>query len=421
MMPLQTISNSGNLNNPSRLEDKLSQLKKIGTDGIMVDVWWGIVEKNGAHSYNWDGYRDLVAMCKRIGLKMQVVMAFHQCGGNVGDECNIEIPRWVGRNKDHFYTDRNGNADFEYLSLGVDLEPVFGGRTAAEIYSDFMLSFAKTFRSDIGKDATIVTIEVGLGPAGELRYPSYQLAGGKWSFPGVGEFQCYDKYMLARLQKAANAVGQPEWGKAGPVDEGDYKQRPNNVPFFSSGSENYDSAYGRFFLKWYATELINHGSLIIGAAAKIFNSMGVKVAAKVAGVHWWYNSEAHGPELTAGYYNTNGNDGYRDIAQMLRKHGAEFQFTALEMLNRDQGGCGCNPESLVSQTRNAAWDAGLSYSGENALPMYDSERGYEQILRQSKSRGKTISAFTFLRMADEMFNNHAFQLFANFVDNMHKL
>jgi len=33
----------------------------------------------------------------------------------------------------------------------------------------------------------IVDIEVGLGPAGEMRYPSYPQSQG-WVFPGIGEF-----------------------------------------------------------------------------------------------------------------------------------------------------------------------------------------------------------------------------------------
>ena len=44
---------------------------------------------------------------------------------------------------------------------------------------------------------TVITeITVGMGPAGELRYPSYPEGDGRWRFPGVGEYQCYDKYML---------------------------------------------------------------------------------------------------------------------------------------------------------------------------------------------------------------------------------
>jgi beta-amylase len=37
-------------------------------------------------------------------------------------------------------------------------------------------------------DGTITEIEVGLGPCGELRYPSYAQTQG-WIFPGIGEFQ----------------------------------------------------------------------------------------------------------------------------------------------------------------------------------------------------------------------------------------
>jgi hypothetical protein len=37
-------------------------------------------------------------------------------------------------------------------------------------------------------DGTITEIEVGLGPCGELRYPSYAQTQG-WTFPGIGEFQ----------------------------------------------------------------------------------------------------------------------------------------------------------------------------------------------------------------------------------------
>ena len=57
----------------------------------------------------------------------------------------------------------------------------------------------------------ITEITVGLGPAGELRYPSYPEGDGRWRFPGVGEFQCFDAYMLASLQTAAEAAGHPEW------------------------------------------------------------------------------------------------------------------------------------------------------------------------------------------------------------------
>ncbi|KAF2308352.1 hypothetical protein GH714_000148 [Hevea brasiliensis] len=55
--------------------------------GVMVDAWWGLVEKDGPLKYNWEGYAELVQMVQKYGLKLQVFMSFHQCGGNVGDSC----------------------------------------------------------------------------------------------------------------------------------------------------------------------------------------------------------------------------------------------------------------------------------------------------------------------------------------------
>lgn len=42
--------------------------------------------------------------------------------------------------------------------------------------------------SDFLDAGLVIDIEVGLGPAGELRYPSYPSSQG-WVFPGIGEFQ----------------------------------------------------------------------------------------------------------------------------------------------------------------------------------------------------------------------------------------
>ena len=164
----------------------------------MIDVWWGIVEGQQPQKYNFTGYRQLFAMCKQIGLKVQAVMSFHQCGTNVGDACYITLPSWVLKigqsNPDIFYTDQNSHRDKEYLSLGVDLVSIFPtsvagkNRTAADIYSDFMSAF-KTEFTDMINNGVIALVEVGLGPAGEMRYPSYQLQNNLWTFPGIGAFQ----------------------------------------------------------------------------------------------------------------------------------------------------------------------------------------------------------------------------------------
>lgn len=87
MLPLDTVTIGGNLNKPRAMNASLMALKSAGVEGVMVDVWWGLVEKDGPLKYNWDGYAQLLNMVSKIGLKLQVVMSFHQCGGNVGDSC----------------------------------------------------------------------------------------------------------------------------------------------------------------------------------------------------------------------------------------------------------------------------------------------------------------------------------------------
>lgn len=87
MLPLDTVTQGGNLNKPRAMNASLMALKSAGVEGVMVDAWWGLVEKDGPMKYNWEGYAELVEMVKKHGLKLQVVMSFHQCGGNVGDSC----------------------------------------------------------------------------------------------------------------------------------------------------------------------------------------------------------------------------------------------------------------------------------------------------------------------------------------------
>lgn len=56
-----------------------------------------------------------------------------------------------------------------------------------QMYGDYMRSFRENM-ADFLESELMIDIEVGLGPAGELRYPSYSYCTG-WKFPGIGEFQ----------------------------------------------------------------------------------------------------------------------------------------------------------------------------------------------------------------------------------------
>lgn len=87
MMPLDSVTWNHTINRKKAMNASLQALKSAGVEGIMMDVWWGLVEGEKPGEYNWGGYSELLEMAKKHGLKVQAVMSFHQCGGNVGDSC----------------------------------------------------------------------------------------------------------------------------------------------------------------------------------------------------------------------------------------------------------------------------------------------------------------------------------------------
>ncbi|CAN1333887.1 Beta-amylase 3, chloroplastic [Linum perenne] len=406
MLPLDAVTHGGHLNKPKLMNASLMALKRAGVEGVMVDAWWGLVEKDGPLKYNWEGYAELVQMVKHHGLKIQVVMSFHQCGGNVGDSCSIPLPPWVleeiSRNPDLVYTDKSGRRNPEYISLGCDGLAVLRGRTPIQVYTDYMRSFRNRFRDYLGN--VIVEVQVGMGPCGELRYPAYPESNGTWNFPGIGEFQ-YE-------------FGRPDWGIGGPHDSGQYNQFPEDTGFFKwDGTWNTD--YGQFFLEWHSEKLIKHGNDILAAGKGIFKGTGAKLSGKVAGIHWHYKTRSHAAELTAGYYNTRYRDGYLPISRMFSRHGVVLNFTCMEMRDGEQPEyASCSPQGLVWQVQMAAKAAGIELAGENALERYDAD-AYRQVMATSGAeKGNGLTAFTYLRMNKRLFEEGNWRHLAEFVKSM---
>mmetsp|Transcript_27613 Transcript_27613/g.56926 ORF Transcript_27613/g.56926 Transcript_27613/m.56926 type:complete len:93 (+) Transcript_27613:436-714(+) len=91
------------------------------------------------------------------------------------------------------------------------------------MYSDWFNALSASFAADLG--SVIEEIQVGMGPAGELRYPAYQLS--QWKFCGVGAFQCYDANALKSLSSAAKSAGHADWSNP-PSDAGDYNSHPGS-------------------------------------------------------------------------------------------------------------------------------------------------------------------------------------------------
>ncbi|GIL55423.1 hypothetical protein Vafri_10981 [Volvox africanus] len=279
MLPLDTVNAEGIFRyaGSSWFSQALQLLVASGAHGVAMDFWWGAVERSPGQ-YNWAGYKQALEVIKQTGLRVQVVLSFHACGGNVGDTVQIPLPEWVLQcgeaDPDLFFADRPrngglGNRNREYISIWADDAPgVLRGRSPMQCYEDLIISLRENFSQELG--TVIDEVIVGAGPCGELRLPSYVEANG-WRFPGAGEFQCYDRRALASLAQAAREAGHPEWGYSGPHDAGEYNSVPEHTGFFSQNGR-WNTPYGRFFLEWYSSCLLRHGERLLTVANQVFSS-----------------------------------------------------------------------------------------------------------------------------------------------------
>ncbi|XP_057860138.2 inactive beta-amylase 4, chloroplastic [Cryptomeria japonica] len=432
MMPLDTFgitdSGIGKIKRLKALSVSLRALKLAGVHGVMVEVWWGVVERVSPLQYDWSVYEDLFKMTCDAGLKLHVVLSFHASLYPFSSpRANISLPLWVveigNMNKDIYYRDRHGYPSDEYLSIGVDQIPLFYGRTAVECYEDFMFSFIDRFQTLMGN--TIEGITIGLGPSGELRYPAHPFYDGRWKFPGIGEFQCYDKYMMEDLKQTAFQAGKPEWGFTGPQGAGSYNSFPLGEPFFKDGQGTFLSDYGQFFLEWYSGKLVEHADCILSKAVKVLKTHqrdepdSVLLVAKIAGIHWWYHTESHAAELTAGYYNTAYRNGYDSIVAVFARHGTAINVPCLEMLDSEQPEiCHCSPEGLLKQIREVAIQGNIPLTGENAIQRFDKE-AFCQIAMNAYQRPQVMRAFTYFRMRETLFRADNWKSFVHFVKLMY--
>ncbi|XP_040986739.1 beta-amylase 1, chloroplastic-like [Juglans microcarpa x Juglans regia] len=426
-LPVDAVGPAGKLRRPKAMSQSFRALVAAGVEGVVMEVWWGLVEREEPRVYDWQGYFELVALARRSGLKVRAVMAFHECGTGPGDPYWIPLPLWVveeiDKDPDLAYSDRFGRRNMEYISLGCDILPVLRGRSPIQAYTDFMRNFRETFRPFLG--VIITGIQVGMGPAGELRYPSCPSQKLQWAWRSreLGEFQCYDKYMLASLNACARKIGMREWGNGGPIGAGNLMQNPEHTEFFRSGDGSWNTPYGNFFLEWYSGLLLLHGERICREAETIFRGTQVNTSAKVAGIHWHYGTQSHPSELTAGYYNTLNRDGYLQIARMLGRYGFSMCCTCFEMRDTEekQMNPDSSPEGFLRQLLLAARVCDIPLEGENSAAGLDDD-SFQQVLKMSKlySNGleKPSFSFNFMRMDKNMFEYQNWVRFTRFVRQM---
>lgn len=179
----------------------------------MTDIWWGLCGAEPGQ-YNFCACKALCSLLASVVLELQATMSFHQCC-DVGDPISIPIPAFalsVAREKDMLYRHAGGDVSEDCLSLSADNQRAFAGklgpqtRTPLDCYRDYIA----VFLSSVGAEniGTVITeLQVGMGPCGELRYPSYMMSKG-WNYPGVGLVMADDTGMRSQLKANTGLSGR---------------------------------------------------------------------------------------------------------------------------------------------------------------------------------------------------------------------
>ncbi|XP_052207791.1 inactive beta-amylase 9 [Diospyros lotus] len=419
-LPADAVSGSSTINHAGAIAVGLRALKLLGVDSVELPVWWGIVEGEAMGKYEWSGYLALAEMVQKAGLELHISLCFH-----ASKELKIPLPEWVSRigksQTSIFFTDRSGQQYRDCLSLAVDELSVLDGKTPIQVYKEFCESFKSAFSPYL--DSTITGISIGLGPGGELRYPSHHHSARTNHIRGVGEFQCYDKNMLNLLKRHAEAAGNPLWGLSGPHDAPSYDQTPNSNTFVKEHGGSWETPYGDFFLSWYSNQLLSHGDRLLSLAVSVFGDTPVKVSGKVPLVHSWNRTRSHPAELTAGFYNTDNRDGYEAVVEMFARNSCKMILPGMDLSDKYQPReAPSSPESLLSQITTACRKRGVEVWGENSSVSGGAPppNGFEQIKKNLLDENRVVNLLTYQRMGAYFFSPVHFPSFTNFVRSLNQ-
>jgi beta-amylase len=445
MAPL-VVGDPENLNSPDSqkawadFDRLLQEAKKMGLHAISTDVWWGLVEKN-KQDFNWQYYDKVSDHIIKAGLKWVPILSFHQCGGNVGDNVNISLPEWVWKEiadkakldpEALKFKSEQGHTSKEFISFWAD-------HLAKEHYESVMQNFQNHFG---GKARNIGEINISMGPAGEMRYPSYNAHDPDAGYPTRGRLQAYSELAVKSFRdwalKKYNGIEglRTAWGL--PALTEDQIQPPSDAQGFFDRNDHINLQYGRDFFDWYSDSLIDHGRTMLSSALNVFGQKGssfygIDIGAKIPGVHWRFGHYENGAvvfekrlaELAAGLIRTSLGDwyknghGYNPILSMVKdvQPGRPGQgnrivpaFTCLEL--PDGQDAEQHPESLphtlATWVGQAAEDMGLWLKGENALSgaLYNNFDWdlMDNLLDLPNQFNGTYHGLTFLRLGDVVDN-----------------
>lgn len=405
-------------------EEQIRIAKSFGVDAVSVDVWWGDVESGSDNSFDWSYYDTLFSKIKAANLKIVPILSFHQCGGNVGDSYTSLLPSWlwgkyasstlngitIGSNGLKHKSEQ-GNYSSETVQGWADT-------LVLNEYADFATAFRNRYGATYAND--IQEINVSLGPAGELRYPSYNSHDSGTGYPTRGALQAYSTLAVKSFQtwaiaKYGSLAGvNAAWGTS--LASTAAIQPPSNAATFFSSGDYRNIAYGKDFVDWYNQSLVDHGKRVVDAviaAVGASNFPSAKIGFKIPGVHWTMGDPTYprAAEVAAGLVQTSVDmnsdatgHGYANIVNLANQIAAGgrqivLHFTCLEMSNQNYAPQYSRAQDLVFWVAQKAQASGVAIKGENALSGgVQSDAGWNNIVNAFDYA--PYVGFTVLRVGD---------------------
>jgi beta-amylase len=445
MAPL-TIGNWQNPDDPERehewqtYAEELKRLKELGVDAISTDVWWGIIEPERGQ-FNWRYYHKLFQVIRDAGLKWVPILAFHKLGGNVGDDADIPLPNHVWslwrEYPQVFQSERDLMSRSELGNYNGEIIAPTATEYALDLYKTVMREFQREF---VYAAEHIFEINISLGPAGELRKPSYNPHDPDAQYPGRGRFQIYGRlwrrgFIQYIQQRYKSLTGLNErWG----TGLGSFSEvaPPEDMEAFLQRRDHF-GAYGMDVIDYQNEVLLRHQELLIGSAFDEFDHaqapfQDIDIGAKIPGIHWRMGHDRLA-ELASGLVRTSyGEDkwntaesgygylatleGFKKIAERARSSRFVLHFTALEMDNGDGGPhVGSEAKSLVFYMADAAQRLGLTIKGENALSFKLNEERAWWNIKDAIEHGPYFG-LTYLRHNTIMSSESALRGLSDFMD-----
>ena len=394
---------------------QLAIAQRMGIHAIVTDIWWGKVEAGGDQQFNWEYYDRLMQAIQAANLHWIPIFSFHQCGGNVGDDCDIPIPSWIWTHfpqvpaTDLKYISEKGNASPEVIALWAD-------QWVIPEYQEFITAFTQHYADQA---EIIDEIQISLGSAGELRYPAYN-AHDDYQYPHRGYFQAYSTPAKIAFQdyvrdrygnlKAINQAWKTNLTSLNQI------QPPKQPEQFVQRRDYEKIQYGRDFIDWYNQSLINHGQRILNAANNTLQGkfQTIPLGMKIPGIHWQiaHPKTPRIAEITTGLIRTSINFqspktgyGYLPLLQVANSlpssQEVNLHYTAVELSNRrDQKlQAHSRAKDLVGWIATTANRLGIPLHAENALQGELRNPQAWKNINEAFNRYQ-FSGFTALRLAE---------------------